>query len=244
MQLFDRLVEQWPERTIVPSLAERWEIADDGLRYVFHLREGLTWSDGAPLTAHDVEFGIKRVLNPDAPGSSVAIYFVLENGQDYYLRPQRRRRPRSACRALDDRTVEFRLVAPAPYFMSVMNRPDGGPQPRHAIEAGGDGWTGTGTPGRERRVPGRRSEDDDRLVLERRPNDVAPAVGQRRGGVEYVRSPGRRCHRARTSAASSTSSTVRYTPRLADLVPTVRARRAARAGGVVGLLRVRPRATP
>ena len=41
MQLFDRLVEAWPERTIVPSLAERWEIADDGLRYVFHLREGL-----------------------------------------------------------------------------------------------------------------------------------------------------------------------------------------------------------
>ena len=85
MQLFDRLVEAWPERTIVPSLAERWEIADDGLRYVFHLREGLTWSDGAPLTAHDVEFGIKRVLDPAAPGSSVAIYFVLENGQDYYL---------------------------------------------------------------------------------------------------------------------------------------------------------------
>jgi ABC-type transport system substrate-binding protein len=30
MHLFDRLVEAWPERTIVPSLAERWEIADDG----------------------------------------------------------------------------------------------------------------------------------------------------------------------------------------------------------------------
>ena len=41
MHLFDRLVEAWPERTIVPSLAERWEISDDGLRYVFHLRDGL-----------------------------------------------------------------------------------------------------------------------------------------------------------------------------------------------------------
>ena len=67
MQLFDRLVEAWPERTIVPSLAERWEISDDGLRYVFHLRDGLVWSDGTPLTAHDVEFGIKRVLDPEAP---------------------------------------------------------------------------------------------------------------------------------------------------------------------------------
>src|SRR5207253_6896829 len=77
MQLFDRLVEAWPERTIVPSLAERWEISDDGLRYTFHLREGLRWSDGTPLTAHDVEYGIKRVLDPDAPGSSVAIVFAL-----------------------------------------------------------------------------------------------------------------------------------------------------------------------
>src|SRR5207302_5762551 len=59
MQLFDRLVEAWPERTLVPSLADRWEISDDGLRYVFHLRDGLRWSDGQPLTAHDVEFGIK-----------------------------------------------------------------------------------------------------------------------------------------------------------------------------------------
>src|SRR5947208_15158236 len=83
MQLFDRLVEQWPERTIVPSLADRWEISDDGLRYVFHLREGLRWSDGVPLTAHAVEFGIKRVLDPRSPGPSVALYVVLEHGQDY-----------------------------------------------------------------------------------------------------------------------------------------------------------------
>ena len=40
MALFDRLVERWPEATIVPSLAERWEIADDGLRYVFTCATG------------------------------------------------------------------------------------------------------------------------------------------------------------------------------------------------------------
>jgi len=73
MQLFDRLVEAWPERAIVPSLAERWEIDDDGLRYVFHLRDALSWSDGTPLTARDIEYGIKRVLDPVSPGASVAI---------------------------------------------------------------------------------------------------------------------------------------------------------------------------
>ena len=174
MQLFDRLVEAWPERTIVPSLAERWEISDDGLRYVFHLREGLTWSDGVPLTAHDLEFGIKRVLDPSSPGSSVAIYFVLENGEEFYL-GKNRDADRIGVRALDERTVEFRLVAPAPYFMSVMNRPDAGPQPRHAIARDEAGWT---EPGRQVvsgafAVTGR---TDDTLVLRRR------EVGRRQRG--------------------------------------------------------------
>jgi ABC-type oligopeptide transport system substrate-binding subunit len=215
MQLFDRLVEQWPERTIVPSLADRWEISDDGLRYVFHLREGLTWSDGTPLTAHDVEFGIKRVLNPDAPGSSVAIYFVVENGEDYYLR-RNADEDRIGVRALDDRTVEFRLAAPAPYFMSVMNRPDGAPQPRHAIEAADAGWT----------EPGKQvgsgaftveSRTDDELVLRRREDYRRPRSGNV-GRVEFKRSsieealPG-------YERDELDQIMVRYTPRLADLMP-------------------------
>ena len=214
MNLFDRLVEQWPERTIVPNLAESWEIADDGLRYVFRLREGLVWSDGAPLTAHDVEFGIKRVLNPDAPGSSVAIYFVLEAGEDFYLR--RHDDPdRIGVRALDDRTVEFRLAAPAPYFMSVMNRPDSGPQPRHAIERDGQEWTNVG----HQVVSGPfrvTSRDNDSLVLQRR----ADYRGLRQGNVGSV-------HYSRSSIPESAQRyardeldliTVRYTPRTADLV--------------------------
>jgi oligopeptide transport system substrate-binding protein len=140
MAVFDRLVERWPEATIVPALAERWEISDDGLCYRFRLRDGLTWSDGRPLTAHDVVYGVRRNLDRDQPGVSVAMLFALENAQDYF-------HGRSddldavGVRALDERTVEFRLVVPAPYFLSMVNRPDAGPQPRHAIEAHGDAWT-------------------------------------------------------------------------------------------------------
>ncbi|MEA2556306.1 MAG: oligopeptide transport system substrate-binding protein, partial [Actinomycetota bacterium] len=200
--------------TIVPNLAERWDIADDGLRYVFHLREGVTWSDGTPLTAHDVEFGIKRSLDPDAPGSSVAIYFMLENGQDYYLR--RELDPdRIGVRALDERTIEFRLVAPAPYFMSVMNRPDGGPQPRHAITAAGDAWT---EPGRQV-VSGPfqvAERAEGRFVLERRPDYVGPRVGNVRR-VEIVQSQLPEAIE-RYGRDELDLVTVRYTPRIADLV--------------------------
>jgi len=205
MQLFDRLVEAWPERTIVPSLAERWEISDDGLRYVFHLREGLTWSDGTPLTAHDVEFGVKRVLDPESPGSSVAIYFVLENGEDIYL-------GRNAdwdavgVRALDERSVEFRLSAPAPYFMSVMNRPDAGPQPRHAMDGVAEARVVSGAFEVAERT-------DERLVLRRRAErsgNVAEVELYRTAIVEAL---------PEYERGETDLILVRYTPRLADLMP-------------------------
>jgi ABC-type oligopeptide transport system substrate-binding subunit/class 3 adenylate cyclase len=205
MQLFDRLVEAWPERTIVPSLAERWEISDDGLRYVFHLRDGLTWSDGTPLTAHDVEFGIKRVLDPESPGSSVAIYFALENGEETYLR-RNTDWDAVGVRALDDRTVEFRLNAPAPYFMSVMNRPDSGPQPRHAIDGVAEARVVSGAFEVSERT-------DERLVLRRRserPGNVAEVELYRTAIADAL--PG--YERGETDLIL-----VRYTPRLADLMP-------------------------
>ncbi|MFP3913466.1 MAG: ABC transporter substrate-binding protein [Actinomycetota bacterium] len=178
MALFDRLVERWPDDTLVPSLAERWEVSPDGLRYRFLLREGLTWSDGRPLTAHDVEYGIKRNLDPDRPGVGVAMFYVLEGA----LERMRGGDPDAVgVQALDDRTVEFRLVNPAPYFLAMLNRPDSGPQPRHAIEAKGDDW------GRAEHevVSGafrRQEHSDESTVLERRPD----YQGWRHGNVGVV----------------------------------------------------------
>ena len=205
MQLYDRLVEAWPERTIVPSLADRWEISDDGLRYVFHLRDGLTWSDGMPLTAHDVEFGIKRVLDPESPGSSVAIYFALENGEDTYL-GRNTDWDAVGVRALDDCTVEFRLAAPAPYFMSVMNRPDGGPQPRHAIDGVAEARAVSGAFEVAERA-------DQRVVLRRRtarPGNVAEVELYRTAITDAL---------PEYERGETDLILVRYTPRLADLMP-------------------------
>lgn len=180
MSLFDRLVERWPDDTIVPSLAEHWEISDDGLRYVFRLREGLVWSDGHPLTAGDVEFGIKRSLDPDRPGASAGLLYVFERAQDYVHRRLDDHRG-IGVRALDDRTVEFRLATPAPYLMGMLNRPDCGPQPRHTIEARDDDWGAVEhevVSGAFHRV----STTADRVVLERR----ADYQGHRAGNVRRV----------------------------------------------------------
>jgi len=46
----------------VPDAAESWEVSSDALRWTFHLRPDLTWSDGRPLTAHDVAFTYNLIL--------------------------------------------------------------------------------------------------------------------------------------------------------------------------------------
>ena len=47
-----------------PWLAERWESSPDGRTHTLHLRQGLTWSDGVPLTANDVLFSLRAVYDP------------------------------------------------------------------------------------------------------------------------------------------------------------------------------------
>lgn len=49
-------------KTVVPNLAERWEMLDDGRTFVFHLRKGVKWSDGHPLTAADIDFFVNEQL--------------------------------------------------------------------------------------------------------------------------------------------------------------------------------------
>ncbi|WP_432486734.1 ABC transporter substrate-binding protein [Kineococcus sp. SYSU DK018] len=59
----------------VPNLAESHEVSADGLTHTFRLREGLTFSDGAPLTSDDVLFSMNRLLN--LKGSSVGFFSGL-----------------------------------------------------------------------------------------------------------------------------------------------------------------------
>ena len=62
--LFNGLVKYDKDVNIVGDLAESWDILDDGLMIVFHLRENVKWHDGAAFTARDVEFTYKKLIDP------------------------------------------------------------------------------------------------------------------------------------------------------------------------------------
>jgi peptide/nickel transport system substrate-binding protein len=61
LNVYETLVKQDQDGEIVPLLAESYDVSDDGLTYTFRLREGVTFSDGAPFTAEDAAFSINRV---------------------------------------------------------------------------------------------------------------------------------------------------------------------------------------
>lgn len=63
--IFNGLVKYDKAISLVGDLAESWEVKDDGLAIIFHLRKNVRWHDGKPFTARDVEFTYKRLIDPD-----------------------------------------------------------------------------------------------------------------------------------------------------------------------------------
>jgi peptide/nickel transport system substrate-binding protein len=75
-QVFDRLLRLDPETSEPgPSLAESYEMSDDGLIYTFKLRSGVKFSNGRELTSDDVKWSFERIQNPDVPAVAKG-YFV------------------------------------------------------------------------------------------------------------------------------------------------------------------------
>ncbi|MCB0185517.1 MAG: hypothetical protein KDE31_14715, partial [Caldilineaceae bacterium] len=92
-------------RTVVPDLAQSWEISEDGLTYTFHLREGVTFHDGEPFTSADVVATFNRIMDPPEGVVSVS--------KDEFTMVD-------SVEAVDDMTVQFNLNAPRSYFLDLL----------------------------------------------------------------------------------------------------------------------------
>jgi peptide/nickel transport system substrate-binding protein len=59
--VFEGLTRFAPDGSIIPALAESWEISEDGLTYTFHLHDGVKFHDGTDFDAEDVKFSLERI---------------------------------------------------------------------------------------------------------------------------------------------------------------------------------------
>ena len=150
--VFNRLVEMENDdqsrMQILPSLAEFWEVSEDGRCYTFRLRKGVTFSNGSPLTSADVEYTFKRLLtHPESCNRDVAYNIVgaaaLESGETDEL---------EGFRVIDDMTFSITLEKPFEAFLACLSMPGASILDRETTEAAGaffgedPAWTvGTGS---------------------------------------------------------------------------------------------------
>jgi peptide/nickel transport system substrate-binding protein len=75
--VFEGLTRFMSDGSVVPGLAESWEISDDGLTYTFSLRSGVTFHDGTTMDAEDVKFTLDRILAEDSANAQKALYAAI-----------------------------------------------------------------------------------------------------------------------------------------------------------------------
>lgn len=167
-QLYDCLLEGRPGPYVVPELAVRWEVSDNGLRYRFELDPEARWNDGTPMTAENVVEGLRTILDPKFGSTESAYLSPLENA-DAYATGTITDFGQVGVHALGARTIEFRLRAPAPYWIFLLIFPG---------QSGARAGRGSG-PFRVIRL------DSDRVVLARDPDHRRAPRGNV-GTVEWV----------------------------------------------------------
>ncbi|MDE9432484.1 ABC transporter substrate-binding protein [Xenorhabdus bovienii] len=137
---FDGLVYTDNKGDIIPKLATSWETKDNQT-WIFHLRKGAKWSDGSPITAHDVVFSWQRLLNPQmgSPYGSYLVNATVANAND--ILTGKKQAEDLGIKALDDFTLEVKLDRPVGDFLQMLAHPVMVIVSEKAIKKYGDKWT-------------------------------------------------------------------------------------------------------
>lgn len=103
----------------VPELAaaEEVNISEDGLTWTFKLRDA-KWSTGNPVTANDFVAAFSYTLDPNNASKYAANMYVLENGEA--INKGEKDVAELGAKAIDDKTLEIKLITPLPYFPDLL----------------------------------------------------------------------------------------------------------------------------
>jgi oligopeptide transport system substrate-binding protein len=141
--LFEGLVAEAADGKIGPGTAERWDISPDGLVYTFHLRADAKWSNGDPVTAQDVVYSFRRLLDPKTASKYAFMQWPMKNGEKF-SKGEITDPAALGIKAIGERTVEVTLEQPTPYYIGLLAHHASYIVPRKAIETHAERWTRAG----------------------------------------------------------------------------------------------------
>ena len=147
--LFDNLLRVDKDGKIAPSMAEKYEVSDDGLTWTFHLRDGLKWSDGSDFTANDFVYSWQRMVDPEvAAPYAETVLGMVEGYEDAIGNPDANGNTTTTpdvtklkVEAPDDKTFVVHMAKPTPYFDKLATFAALSPVKKDVVESNPDGWT-------------------------------------------------------------------------------------------------------
>jgi len=142
--LVEGLYEEDAAGAIIPAGATSFDLSPDLMTYTYHLRPEAKWSNGDPVVAQDYVYGWQRLVDP-ATASEYAWYLELAqvvNAGEI----TRGEKPVTelGIKAIDDLTLEIRILAPLPYFPKMMTHQATFPVNKKAVDQFGAEWTKPG----------------------------------------------------------------------------------------------------
>ncbi len=146
-QVYEGLTRFDKDLKTVPAAAEKWEYNKDATQITFHLRDGLKYSDGSPLTANDFIKAVYRTLDPHSPGTYQTSLNMIK-GADAIINtevPTDEAKLPDLYKSLgvtapDDKTIVFDLIQPTPYFHTLAGIWVMYPARQELIDKGGETW--------------------------------------------------------------------------------------------------------
>lgn len=141
LNLFEPLVNKDPKTLApIPGVAESWTISKDGKTYTFKLRADAKWSNGDPVTAQDFVYSWTRLLDPKTASEYAQQGYYIVNGKEFNT-GKLKDAAQLGLKALDDTTLEVKLVNPTPFFLSLLYHHALYPVHKASIEKYGARWT-------------------------------------------------------------------------------------------------------
>ena len=139
VEIFSGLVALDSDLRLVPDVAERWEVSDDGKTYTFYIRENAKFHDGDRVTAQDFKWSMERAAHPDTASPVADTYLNDIVGIDAVLEGEKT--DISGITVIDEATLRIEIDAPKAYFLAKMTYPTAYVLDRENVESGGRTWT-------------------------------------------------------------------------------------------------------